>query len=136
MFSGTFLRTMMTKCFSCPPSLQLFMPWANGFTSAQQKDVVFPASYFGGSLDDQKVWINKGVGRVRLFLSACCPPADCNTAAVLSATLCLRDILATAAPVVFTASLLHLCLRPEQIDKQPQRAQNLFMVTDLMVMRC
>lgn len=63
------------------------MPWANGFTSALQKDVVFPASYFGGSLDDQNVWINKGVGRVRLFLSVCCPPADCNTAAVLSVTL-------------------------------------------------
>lgn len=67
--SRTFLRTMMTKCFSRPPARQLFSPWHNEFTPAQRRIGIFSRFILLGFLGIQNFWINRSVTRVRVFPS-------------------------------------------------------------------
>lgn len=115
-----------------PPSLQLFMPWANGFTSAEQRDSAFPASYFGDSLAAQKVWINKGIRRVCVRL----PVGLLSTSWLQYSTIACVTLQAWEALWLQqrqSASLLCLCLKPERID---DRGQNLLIITGVMATCC
>lgn len=101
-----------------PPSWHLFMPWADGFTSAQQKDVIFSCFLLKGHVRRPKS-LDKQGRRTSARLPVCLQSASwlqCSSGASCN-TQCLRGILATAGPVVFTTWLLHLCLRPGRIDR-------------------